>query len=38
VLLRIRQIESGYELELNFGVTYTFGSLFNNIVNPRFGN
>lgn len=37
VLLRIRQIQSGYQVRFNFGVTYTFGSLFNNIVNPRFG-
>ena len=38
VLLRIRQLQSGYEVRFNFGVTYTFGSLFNNIVNPRFGD
>jgi hypothetical protein len=38
VLLRIRQLQSGYQLRFNFGVTYSFGSLFNNIVNPRFGN
>jgi hypothetical protein len=38
VLLRIRQLQSGYEITFNFGITYSFGSLFNNIVNPRFGN
>jgi hypothetical protein len=38
VLLRIRQLQSGYEVFFNFGVTYSFGSLFNNVVNPRFGN
>ena len=38
VLLRIRQLESGYQVRFNFGISYTFGSLFNNIVNPRFGN
>ena len=38
VLLRIRQLQSGYQVRFNFGITYTFGSLFNNIVNPRFGN
>jgi hypothetical protein len=37
VLLRIRQLQSGYELDVEFGVTYSFGSIFNNIVNPRFG-
>jgi hypothetical protein len=23
---------------VSVGVRYTFGSLFNNVVNPRFGN
>jgi hypothetical protein len=38
VLLRIRQLQSGYEVEFSAGVTYSFGSIFNNIVNPRFGD
>ena len=38
VLLQLRELQSGYEVFFNFGVTYSFGSLFNNIVNPRFGN
>jgi hypothetical protein len=38
VLLRLRQLQSGYEVELFYGLRYTFGSLFNNVVNPRFGN
>ena len=29
---------SGYEVELSIGIRYTFGSLFNNVVNPRFGD
>ncbi len=37
VLLRLRELQSGYRVELNFSLTYTFGSLFNNVVNPRFG-
>jgi hypothetical protein len=37
VLLRIRQLQSNYQVRLNFGVTYSFGSIFNNIINPRFG-
>ena len=37
VLLRIRQLQSGYEFRLSVGVTYSFGSIFNNIINPRFG-
>jgi hypothetical protein len=37
VLLRLRELQSDYELEFNIGFTYSFGSLFNNVVNPRFG-
>jgi len=37
VLLRLRELQSGYELQLDVGFTYSFGSLFNNVVNPRFG-
>lgn len=36
VLLRLRQLQSGYEVDFRVGVTYSFGSLFNNVVNPRF--
>jgi hypothetical protein len=38
VLLRLRELQSGYEVSFSVGVRYSFGSLFNNIVNPRFGN
>jgi hypothetical protein len=37
VLLRLRQLRSGYEYDFQLGLTYTFGSIFNTIVNPRFG-
>jgi hypothetical protein len=37
VLLRLRQLRSGYDLRFSFGLSYRFGSIFNNIVNPRFG-
>ncbi len=37
VLLRLRELRSGYELQFQFGLSYRFGSIFNNIVNPRFG-
>lgn len=37
VLLELRQLRSGHEYRLSFGVTYTFGSIFSAIVNPRFG-
>jgi Protein of unknown function, DUF481 len=37
ILLRQRQLATGYQYFVNFGVSYSFGSIFNNIVNPRFG-
>jgi hypothetical protein len=36
VLLRRRALLTGYEYNAFFGVSYTFGSIFNNVVNPRF--
>jgi hypothetical protein len=37
ILLRQRQLASGYEYRLAFNVRYTFGSIFSSVVNPRFG-
>ncbi|HUF22548.1 MAG TPA: hypothetical protein VMN81_00350, partial [Vicinamibacterales bacterium] len=37
VLLRLRQLATGYQYYVGFGVTYRFGSIYNNVVNPRFG-
>lgn len=37
ILLQLRELQSAYEVDFSFGLTYSFGSLFNNIVNPRFG-
>jgi hypothetical protein len=37
VLLRIRRIQSGYEYGVGLSLTYTFGSIFSAVVNPRFG-
>jgi hypothetical protein len=37
VLLRLRQLQTSYRYFFSVGLSYTFGSLFNNIVNPRFG-
>jgi len=37
ILLRQRQLATGYQYFVNFGISYSFGSIFNNIVNPRFG-
>jgi len=38
ILLEQRQLASGFRYEANVGLTYTFGSIYNNVVNPRFGN
>lgn len=38
ILLRIRELETSYRYFTNFGITYTFGSIYSNIVNPRFGD
>lgn len=37
ILLRNRRLPTSYEYEFSLGFSYTFGSIFNNIVNPRFG-
>ena len=37
ILVRQRQLATNYQYFLNFGISYSFGSIFNNIVNPRFG-
>lgn len=36
VLLRLRQLATGYEYWGSVGFSYTFGSIFQNVVNPRF--
>lgn len=38
VLLRLRRLQSGYEYGFSLNLTYTFGSIFSSIVNPRFGD
>jgi hypothetical protein len=37
VLLRVRQLATSYSYYVSFGLSYSFGSIFNNVVNPRFG-
>jgi hypothetical protein len=37
ILLRLRQLRSGYEYNFGVSLTYSFGSIFSSIVNPRFG-
>ena len=36
VLLRLKQLKTSYEFFTFVGLSYTFGSKFNNVVNPRF--
>ena len=38
ILLQLQELETAYSIEGGIGLTYTFGSIYNNIVNPRFGN
>jgi len=38
VLLHVQQLATSYNYFLGFGINYRFGSIFNNIVNPRFGD
>ncbi len=35
VLLRLKRLQSGYRYRLQLGFSYQFGSIFNNVVNPR---
>lgn len=37
ILLEIRELETGYRYEMRVGLSYTFGSIYNTVVNPRFG-
>ena len=38
VLLRRKELATQFQIFTSFGFTYTFGSIYNNVVNPRFGN
>jgi len=37
ILLQSQRLPTGYSYQINMGITYRFGSLFNNVVNPRMG-
>ncbi|MCI0522114.1 MAG: hypothetical protein L0Y37_00510 [Bacteroidales bacterium] len=37
-LLRLKEQATSYSLRGEVSITYTFGSIYNNVVNPRFGN
>jgi hypothetical protein len=38
ILVQLRQLATDYNYFMSFGLSYTFGSIYNNIVNPRFGS
>lgn len=38
ILLQLQELETSYNIDGEIGITYTFGSIYNNIVNPRFGD
>lgn len=36
VLMELQQLATGYEVSMRLGLSYRFGSVFSNVVNPRF--
>jgi hypothetical protein len=36
-LLRLKEQATSYNIQGGVSITYTFGSIYNNVVNPRFG-
>lgn len=38
LFLNLRELKTTYKWDVRTGIIYTFGSLYNNVVNPRFGN
>jgi hypothetical protein len=37
ILVQRRQLPTDFEFEIRTGLSFTFGSIFNNVVNNRFG-
>jgi hypothetical protein len=37
ILLRQRELDTNYRFFVSLGLGYRFGSIYNNVVNPRFG-
>ena len=37
ILLRRRELATDYDYRISIGLSYTFGSVYSNVVNPRFG-
>lgn len=38
ILRQLRELQTGYRYFLSLGLSYRFGSIYNNVVNPRFSN
>lgn len=38
ILLELKRLATGYYLRFELGLNYRFGSIYSNVVNPRFGN
>ena len=36
ILLEVQELATGYEMSMRLGLSYHFGSIFSNVVNPRF--
>jgi hypothetical protein len=36
ILLEVKQLRTDYRFEAFLGLNFTFGSTFNNVVNPRY--
>ena len=36
ILLNLKSLASTYEYSFGIGFSYTFGSIYTNVVNPRF--
>jgi len=37
ILLRTTSVETDYDYNIGIGIKISFGSFYNNVVNPRFG-
>ncbi len=37
IVVRQRQLATSFRYYTSFGISYRFGAIFNNVVNPRFG-
>jgi hypothetical protein len=38
ILLELKRLATDYYLRFEIGINYRFGSIYSNVVNPRFGN